>query len=320
MNLPPLQFEPIFQQYLWGGRRLAEWFPSAPSEGPIAEAWLVSDEIKNPSRVAGGPYAGRTLRQMMDEFGPQLLGHQYRPGQRFPLLLKLLDAREPLSVQVHPNDDHAGPGSWGKTEAWVVLHAEPGARIYAGLKQGVDEAALRRAIDAKRVEDVLHSFEAKTGDCVFIPAGTVHAIGAGLLIFEVQQTSDVTYRLHDWGRVDARTGQPRELHIERSIACIDWKRGPVSPVVPNGDLLVDCPYFRLWREDMGNLYPGSEPHEFRIWVFVEGEGLLRDRIAGKRVFRPGTSWLIPPGYDAGDSHVEGSYTIFECAPPAEAPL
>ncbi len=321
MTLSPLQFEPIFQPYLWGGRRLAEWFPQAPAEGPIAEVWLISDEAKFRSRVAGGPHAGRTLRELMNEFGPRLIGHHYRPGARFPLLVKLLDAREPLSVQVHPNDAQAGQGQCGKTEAWVVLHAEPGARIYAGLCEGVDKAALRCAIEAKRVEEVLHSFEPKAGDCVFLPAGTVHALGAGLLIFEVQQTSDITYRLHDWGRVDPRTGRPRELHIEQSLACVDWVRGPILPVNADGELLVDCPYFRLWRKrSERKLVRVGSADEFRIITVVDGRGLLDSGSERELLLEPGMAWLLPPGSGDACCYRDGSLTLLECGPPAEGSL
>lgn len=222
-----LTLQPRFHSALWGGRRLAG-LPGAPAEGPIAEAWLVSTVSDKPTLIADGPRAGQALGE-------------------FPLLVKLIDAELPLSVQVHPDDakaqELAGQPN-GKTEAWVVLQAEPGSRIYAGLRDGVGERELRDAVAAGRAEDVLHSFEPKPGDGVFLPAGVVHALGGGIVIFEVQQSSDVTYRLHDWNRVDVATGRPRELHVEKSIACTDFGRGPVHPVrgVP---LTIKCPYFRL---------------------------------------------------------------------------
>jgi mannose-6-phosphate isomerase len=321
VTLSPLQFEPIFQQYLWGGRRLVEWFPQAPAEGPVAEAWLISDEAKFPSRVAAGPHAGRTLRELTAEFGPRLLGSRYRPGEHFPLLLKLLDAREPLSVQVHPNDARAGPGQRGKTEAWIVLRAEPGARIYAGLRAGAGERALRDAIEAKCVAEVLHSFEPQAGDCVFLPAGTVHALGAGLLVFEVQQTSDITYRLHDWDRVDARTGQPRELHIEQGLGCIDWPAGPAALVIAPDGLMVDCPHFRLWRKRSvtKNARVGAAD-EFRIVAVVEGRGHLGFGSERELPLEPGSTLLLPPGSGEACCHRDGPLTLLECGLPAEGAL
>lgn len=281
----PIRFEPIFKDYLWGGRRLAKRFPTAPASGPIAEAWVLSDEPANPSRVATGPLEGMTLREIMAAFGDQLLGRPVDPSGRFPLLLKFLDAAQPLSVQVHPTDEQArrtNPSARGKTEAWVVVDAQPDSRIYAGLKPGVDAAAIRRALADKTLPETLHSFAPATGDCVFLRAGTVHAIGAGLLIFEVQQTSDITYRLYDWDRVDAKTGQPRPLHIEESLACTNFAFGPCDPVGPvsemtypmNRERLVECPYFRLWRyRDDRQLRVGAH-QECRVIVCLEGEADL----------------------------------------------
>jgi mannose-6-phosphate isomerase len=222
-----LTLQPRYHSALWGGRRLAG-LPGAPAQGPIAEAWLVSAVSGRPTVIADGPRAGVALGN-------------------FPLLVKLIDAELPLSVQVHPDDAKArelAGLSNGKTEAWIVLHAEPGSRIYAGLRDGVGERQLRDALAAGRAEDVLHSFVPKPGDGVFLPAGVVHALGGGIVIFEVQQSSDLTYRLHDWNRVDAATGRPRELHVEQAMACTDFRRGPVEPL--RGEpLTIECPYFRL---------------------------------------------------------------------------
>jgi mannose-6-phosphate isomerase len=256
--LYPLRFEPVFKSALWGGRRLAELFPGAPAEGPIAEAWVLSDQGENVSRVAVGPLTGTTLRELMRMRRRELLGDLADRHDTFPLLLKFLDARESLSVQVHPNDELArtlASVPRGKTEAWVVLHAEPDASIYAGLRAAVTRDEFEHALAAGTIEDYLHGFPAKPGDCIFIPAGTVHALGAGVTIFEVQQTSDVTYRLYDWGRVDARTGRPRELHVDAALACIDFDAGPRQPTWPSLEAsspvwverLVTCPYFELRR-------------------------------------------------------------------------
>src|SRR5262245_1421266 len=193
--LYPLRFTPIFKSAIWGGRRLAQLFPNAPAEGPIAEAWLVSDVDNNVSIVADGPLAGTTLRELMQTRRAELGLSRH---ESFPLLVKIIDAREPLSVQVHPTDEQAKELAGqrpGKTEAWYILHAEPGAKVYAGFKPGVDRTEFFKAFQAGRIEETLHSFEAKAGDCIFLRAGTVHAAGGGLTIFEVQQTSDITFRL-----------------------------------------------------------------------------------------------------------------------------
>ncbi len=185
--------------------------------------------------------------------GRQLCGTERRLHQ-FPLLVQFLDASDRLSVQVHPNDVQArffDPNENGKTEAWVILDAKPDSRIYAGLKRSLDPFRLQRHLAAGTVEECLHSYAVRAGDCVFIPAGTVHAIGEGILLAEVQQSSDLTFRLHDWGRL-GMDGQPRPLHVEESLACIDFDRGPVDPVVSrlqNGatEELVSSEFFTLRR-------------------------------------------------------------------------
>ena len=187
--------------------------------------------------MANGPLAGRTLHDLIAERPRDVLGGADAPDGRFPLLLKFIDARQELSVQVHPDDDLAvklaGPGKRGKTEAWVILDRDPAtSRIYAGFAEGVTAADFRAALAAKTTPRTLHSFVPEPGDCVFLEAGTVHAIGADILLFEVQQTSDITYRLYDWDRVDAKTGKPRELHTDDGLACADFEKGPCNPVRP----------------------------------------------------------------------------------------
>jgi mannose-6-phosphate isomerase len=196
-----------------------------PGDGPIGEAWVLSDRDDHQSRVANGPLKGRTIGQLLAQFPEQLMGKLAGRFRRFPLLLKFLDAREMLSVQVHPADTHTDllpAGETGKTEAWVVLEAGPESRIYAGLKPGTTEAGLRQAITNGGVADHLACFTPKPGDAVFIPAGTVHSLGGDVVVFEVQQNSDVTFRLYDWDHVDAKTGKPRALQVDQALACIDF--------------------------------------------------------------------------------------------------
>jgi mannose-6-phosphate isomerase len=182
-----------------------------PGDGPIGEAWVLSDRDDHPSRVADGPLQGKTIGRLLEQSPEQLLGKLARRFRRFPLLLKFLDARDMLSVQVHPG------GETGKTEAWVVLEAGTESRIYAGLKAGTTADDLRRALANGAVADHLVYFTPKPGDSVFIPAGTVHTLGGNVVVFEVQQNNDVTFRLYDWGHVDAKTGQPRALQIDRAL-------------------------------------------------------------------------------------------------------
>jgi mannose-6-phosphate isomerase len=246
----PLLLTPIYRRYLWGGRRFATTLGrQLPPGDDFAESWELVDRGADQSIVAAGPLAGRSLGDLVRDAGPAVLGrHCPRPG--FPLLFKFLDACRDLSVQVHPDDARAArlvPPDFGKTEAWYVIDAAPGSRIYAGLVPGVDAAALAAALRGGRCDEVLHAFEPRAGDCVFIPAGTVHAIGAGLLVAEIQQSSDVTYRLFDWNRVGA-DGKARPLHVEAGLDAVT-RFGPVAPVRPHTGpdptvrRLVECGYF-----------------------------------------------------------------------------
>ncbi len=277
-KLYPLRFRPVLKQYLWGGRRLGALLnkPLGPGDD-YAESWEVVDHGEDQSVVASGPLAGVTLHELVRERGSELLG-RHHPLDRFPLLLKFLDARKTLSVQVHPNDAQAAkqsPPDAGKTEAWVVLAAEPGSLIYAGLRPGVDLAMLRKAICEGTCERLLHRFEPSVGDCVFIPAGTVHALGAGVVVAEVQQSSDTTFRLFDWNRLGP-DGNPRPLHIEEALQVLDFQRGPVDPQrlrsgeLPWQELLVECEPFRLQRTRLSSPQAIGGDHRCHVVSVLEG--------------------------------------------------
>src|SRR5262245_51414230 len=213
-NLPLLRFKPILREYLWGGRRLGTELGKSIGDGPhYAESWEVVDHREDQSVVIDGPLAGKSLHQLVTEHGRELFGRHY-PRNQFPLLLKFLDCQRTLSVKVHPNDEQGAkldPPDLGKTEAWLVLSAEAGSKIYSGLQQGVDRQTLEREVARGNCEVCLHEFEPHAGDCVLIEAGTVHARGAGLLVAEIQQASDTTYRHFDWNRLDT-DAKPRQLH------------------------------------------------------------------------------------------------------------
>jgi mannose-6-phosphate isomerase len=282
----PLRFEPIYQYRLWGGWRLADLLAAPlPGDGPIGEAWILSDREDHPSQIANGALKGRTLGQIMEQCGAQLMGKLAGRFPRFPLLLKFLDAREMLSVQVHPSDAHKDllpAGESGKTEAWVVLAVRPESRIYAGLKPGTTAAILRRALANRTVAEHLAYFTPKPGDAVFIPAGTVHTLGGGLVVFEIQQNSDVTFRLYDWDHVDARTGQPRALQVDQALACIDFgdsAGGLVTPMVESAtpverERLFDAAPFRLWRLRGQSPFIVGAAGVPRVLVCIEGRGQL----------------------------------------------
>jgi len=258
MNIPlcqPVRFRPLFRSFVWGGHRLTTLLGKQHlAEQTIAESWEIVDHGDNQSRVIGGPLEGMTLHELVTLHGQSLLGIDF-PQATFPLLFKYLDCQQNLSVQVHPDDQQAArldPPCRGKTEAWVVLEAEPESRVYAGLKQGVRRDELQAALQQGNMESILHWFEPNVGDCILIPAGTVHAIGAGLLVAEIQQASDITYRLFDWDRM-GDDGRPRELHLEAGLEAVDFQAGPcqtqtpIPGASPQEETLVHCPGFVLDR-------------------------------------------------------------------------
>jgi mannose-6-phosphate isomerase len=283
--LYPLRFEPIYQYRLWGGRRLADLLTTALPSGPIGEAWLLSDRDDHQSRVANGPLKGRTIAELLKQFPEQMLGDLAGRFPRFPLLLKFLDARQMLSVQVHPTEANTAllpAGETPKTEAWVVLEAGTESRIYAGLKPGTTATSVRHALTNGTVADQLASLTPKPGDAVFLQAGTVHSLGGDIVVFEIQQNSDVTFRLYDWDHVDPKTGKPRALQVDKAMACIDFSEGPVGWVTPvvetnvpvERERLFDCEHFRLWRlrgQSPFTVGTANLPH---VLVCVEGAGQL----------------------------------------------
>ena len=318
--LYPLRFEPIFKSVVWGSQALRPFLGAPSSTEPTGEAWVLSDQGEHQSVIANGPLAGTTLRQLMIERQSELIGDAATCNGRFPLLLKFLDARENLSVQVHPNDDQARSmdcdGGLGKTEAWVIAKAEPGSRVYAGLREGVNRAEFDEALRNGSLPNVLHSFEPQVGDCIFLEAGTVHAIGAGLMLFEVQQTSDITFRLYDWGRVDARTGKPRQLHIEQALACTNYERGPCNRVLSKRlggtarELLVKCPYFTLERASSSRSFAVGASGKCRLIACVSGSGsLIHTR---SEPLRAGTVYLIPAAVGACEIVPDAPLNILEC--------
>jgi mannose-6-phosphate isomerase len=299
-TLYPLRFQPLFKEYLWGGRRLGAVLQKPIGDGPTyAESWEVVDHGHDQSIVANGPLAGKTLHEVVTQHPQELLGRHY-PQPRFPLLFKFLDAKQTLSVQVHPNDAQASqldPPDLGKTEAWVVLATEPGSKIYAGLKPHVTPDELAAAIEAGRSDQCLHAFEPAVGDCVFIEAGTVHALGAGLMIAEIQQASNTTFRLFDWNRVDPQ-GNARPLHVEQSLKVTNFDRGGVNPQIPQPtgesgvERLVECDKFLLSRLTRSDAYDLDLDDRFHLVSVIGGSLTLNDGHASHEL-RKGQTVLIP---------------------------
>ncbi len=325
--LYPLRFEPIFKHNLWGGQRLPGFLNrTPPHDNAIGEAWVVSDVEGSLSRVADGPLAGTTLRELLATDAKRILGNATAPQGKFPLLLKFIDARQELSVQVHPNDEQAaklGPGMFGKTEAWVVLDACPDtSRLYAGFADGISADCFRKALRDKTTPGTLHSFTPKPGDTLFLEAGTVHAIGANLLIFEVQQTSDITYRLYDWDRVDSQTGKPRQLHVEEGLAASDFGRGPCHPVRPKVsesegvrcEESVNCQYFTLNRRTSRVPFRVGAKGECRMVVCVGGSGEIEWN-GNRYPLATGDTILLPAEVGEASCVPAREMVVMECGLP-----
>jgi mannose-6-phosphate isomerase len=303
--MDPLVFTPYARPQIWGERRLERHLGKALPAGTFGEAWEVSAHPHHVSRVAEGPLAGSPLDELWRRHGRELVGPRGKLPAQFPLLIKYLDCHLQLSVQVHPNDVLAAslrPGEQGKTEAWVILSAEPDARIYAGLLPGTTPADLRRHLEHGTVAECLHSFVPQPGDCLFLPAGTVHGVGGGVLMAEVQQSSDATFRLFDWNRLGP-DGKPRELHVEESLAAIDWNAGPTGPVRPKpltglpdrvrGVSIVECPYFKLTKFTTREPWQVPYAGEMSIWLILAGETKLTGENGYAREFKKGETVLIP---------------------------
>jgi mannose-6-phosphate isomerase len=331
----PVVFEPIYRPKPWGGRRLATLLGKRlPGDGPIGESWELSDLPGNESRVHDGPLAGTTLHELVATWGRGLLGDALLVAGRFPLLVKFLDARENLSVQVHPKlgtgtylpkpGTGALPRQLGarkmgtgtapqrlgasphfppvKHEAWYVLHADPGTKLYIGLRPGVGPDDVARAADTPAIVDLLQTWNATPGECYYLPSGTPHALGAGVVVAEVQTPSDVTYRLYDWGRVGL-DGRPRELHIEQALANIRYDVTPemIRSAEPpraasDGSLrLVACDCFAIDGVELPTGATRELPHgRMAIWIILSGTGRL---VAGNCEcrFGAGDVVLVPGG-------------------------
>jgi mannose-6-phosphate isomerase len=291
----PITFTPLYMERVWGGRVLEEIYsrPLPHPINPFGESWEIVDRDPEQSTVSSGPYAGKTLHDLWTHHREEIFGHDLPTSERFPLLIKILDARDDLSIQVHPPVEKASAlGGEPKTEMWVITDAAPGAKLYAGLKRGVSREQFEASIRVGSVANCVHAITPKTGDSIFIPSGRLHAIGAGLLIFEIQQNSDTTYRVFDWNR-SGLDGKPRELHVEESLESIDFSDFEPSMDAPNGDVLAQCAYFKTSRLQIeeGHLLTNPDPDRFTIIGLVEGSLLSTD----DRRFTKGDFLILPKG-------------------------
>lgn len=244
-SIYPMKLNAVLHTRIWGGRNLHSRFgKSLPDDAPYGESW----ELHDSCLIANGIHAGKMLGQVVRELGAEMIGQHFNPAEGMPLLIKILDANEWLSVQVHPNDEQAKQlegDPRGKTEAWIVLHAEPQARLVVGVRTGTTRDGMKEAIHAGMLESLLVYAEVRAGDVFYMPANTIHALGPGIQIYEVQQSSDVTYRLYDWNRLGL-DGKPRALHIEKGVQVANIESVPhISH--PIGEQMVNTPYFTTVR-------------------------------------------------------------------------
>lgn len=298
-TMQPVKFTPACKGYLWGGTKLREQFGVNCDMDPLAEAWVLSAHKDGQSVVKTGEFAGCTLMEYIQKAGEVCGGNAARFAD-FPVLIKLIDAKQQLSVQVHPDDTfaRANEGGNGKTEMWYVLSADEGAALYYGFNKQITADEVRARIADGTLDDVLNAVPVKAGDVFFLPPGTVHAIGAGMVICEIQQNSNTTYRLYDYNRRD-KDGNLRELHVEKALKVSDLCPAPVKG--GTGDILADCEYFRVQRVKVcGEKIENITPASFHSLVAVAGSGTLK--MHGETLeLQPGDSVFIPAQ--------KGTYTL-----------
>ncbi|MDR3250310.1 MAG: class I mannose-6-phosphate isomerase [Tannerella sp.] len=302
-HLYPFTFKPLFKEIIWGGTDILPFKGLPPDSRKIGESWELSHVDSDFSVVSNGRLAGKTIDDLIREYGAQLLGNKViaRFGDTFPLLIKFIDARDNLSVQVHPDDELAlkRHNSFGKTEMWYVVKATPDAVLYDGFSQQTDADGYVRMVENNTVVDALKRYNVKSGDVFFLPAGRVHAIGTGCFIAEIQQTSNITYRIYDYNRKDA-DGNGRELHTELAKDAIDYSLLPdyktqYTPCMNEVTELVDCKYFttNLISLDKPLTRDFSSLDSFVIYICTEGKAVLNDDKGNELPVKQGQTVLIP---------------------------
>ena len=300
----PLKFKTIFKSVVWGGEKIAPFKGVETDQHNIGESWELSGVKGNESVVAEGALAGKTITELAEEYKGQLLGEKVyaKNGTEFPLLIKFIDARDDLSIQVHPDDALAGErhnGSKGKTEMWYVVQADEKAHLMSGLTKHITPEEYAAKVEDNTITEVLHDYNVQAGDVFFLPAGRIHSIGTGCFIAEIQQTSNITYRIYDFGRVGL-DGQPRELHTELSKAAIDYTVLPDYKTAyehkPNQENeIVDCEYFTtsLYEIDQPVTKEMEGLDSFMIIICMEGNGKLSDNEGNTVTLRQGETVLLP---------------------------
>ena len=299
----PLTFTPILKSILWGGNKICSFKEITPAQDGIGESWEVSHVKNNVSIVANGSLKGKSLDDLIEIYGADLLGKKVyeRFGKSFPLLIKFIDAKDALSIQVHPDDNLAKErhNSFGKTEMWYVVDATPGAFLYSGFAKQLTPEEYIKSVEDNSFTDMLAKHDVHTGDVFFLPAGRVHAIGAGCFIAEIQQTSDITYRIYDFNRKDAQ-GNPRELHTGLAKDAIDYKIYPDYKLkyTPSSNTilpLIDCPYFttKLINTNEDKTIDLNDKDSFSIYICMQGELSITDNSSNSIAIHQGQTVLIP---------------------------
>lgn len=310
-SLYPLKLAPALHSKVWGGRKLATQLgKTLPTPERYGESW----ELHDSCTVVNGRLRGRSLGELQQTYGESLVGAGHEVAAGFPLLAKFIDAKDWLSIQVHPNDDQARELEGeprGKTEAWLVLATEPGAQLVIGVQPGTDRAQLARAIRSGGLEALLVYADVQAGDVLYLPSGTIHALGPGTLIYEIQQASDTTYRLYDWGRLGL-DGQPRELHIAKGLRVANLESLP-HVTHPQGDLLVDGAYFRTWRHRLnGEALSLRSEGCFQALTCLAGEAQINSPGHTQLNLRKGETGLLPAC--AESFTLQGSGSLIRACP------
>ncbi len=287
-----ITFTPLYMTRVWGGRSLeASYNRALPDQQPYGESWEISDRPEEQSVVSDGPLAGKTLHELWNEHREEIFGSGLK-GERFPLLVKILDARDDLSIQVHPPTHLAASlGGEPKTEMWYIADCDPGAQLYLGLKNGVDRETFERSLTDGSVAEKVHAVKPQAGESIFIPSGRLHAIGAGFLIYEIQQNSDTTYRVFDWNRVGL-DGVPRDLHVEQSMQSIDFDDFEPEMDQPDGKTLASCEFFQVDQLELkSGEHVENTNDRFSIITVISGE--LKSETG--RLFSKGDFLILPRG-------------------------
>ncbi len=291
--MDPIVFHPLYMQRVWGGRELERQYGRAlPDDAPYGESWEIVDRPDQQSVVRDGPYAGKTLHELWTGHREDIFGAGLPGSERFPILIKVLDARDDLSIQVHPPAaiaaDLAGEP---KTEMWYIAEVDAGAKLYVGLRAGTTRDDFEKAILSGEVEDFVHPIKAMKGESIFIPSGRIHAIGAGFLIHEIQQNSDTTYRVFDWNR-QGLDGKARQLHVAESLASIDFDDFEPGMDRPKGTVIAECEHFRVEKIvlDPDGRIANRDAGRFSIFSVAEGSANC-----GEKRFSKGDFFLLPPG-------------------------